>query len=878
MEFEGRNPIRCECAPTPEQAPLEILNYQESDPFGASMLRSTSSISWGICGGVLGVGFFVCVFLSTALHAQGSSPPHIDSVRPNPVTGSIDLKHLTIRGRGFEEGFAVRLHSDGVVDTIIEAPKRLTYVDEKTVKVRAVFGNTASEWTAQVINPDSVASNAYMFRVEPPVPQIDVLRPLQRKDDGEAFEVVVRSSTLAPSSIVQWNGEDLPTTPIKSSPKSNAVIVGLKATVSPSAVKNPGRKALTVHTPPPGGGTSSPEFLTVAPQPFYQSVWFYLGGLGVLILVGVGGHWLRVRHIREQELEQKVRRRTEALREEKEKTEEQAERLQTLYEARRRLLRHVSHELRTPLTMISTPLRTVLDDMDATLPEDERELLDAALRNSKRLEDLVDQIEDLSQLESGHLSLEPRSGDLVAFVHEVTRSFELMAEQSGIELGVRAASDQLSWTFDAEKLRTVLENLIENALTFTPEGGTVLVRVHRAGDEAAVLRVSDTGPGIPEDDIRRLFERFYQGDGARRCSDGAGLGLALAKQLTELHGGTIQLESEFGFSTTFTVRLPRELEEKRATDSVGDRDGGAGRRATEGLPVDGSGVERRATEGLPVDRSGEEHRGTERAAEAPADEESASSESSPTVLIVEHDADVRTYLSNQLSDTYRIQEAEEGAEALDLARAESPDLILSDVMMPGMGGIELCRRVKNDDALHDVPVILLTAKAGEDPEVKGFDAGADAYVEKPFLMDPLRARIHTLIENRRSLREQYRDEVNMQPSGVSVTPEEKEFYEEARAVVEENIDDSGFTVEQFAGEMSVSRSTLRRRLKGATGQPPAEFVRHLRLERAAQLLREDAEMRVYEVADAVGYESPDHFSRLFREHFGVAPSEHSGQG
>ncbi|MFB6272691.1 MAG: helix-turn-helix domain-containing protein, partial [Salinibacter sp.] len=167
--------------------------------------------------------------------------------------------------------------------------------------------------------------------------------------------------------------------------------------------------------------------------------------------------------------------------------------------------------------------------------------------------------------------------------------------------------------------------------------------------------------------------------------------------------------------------------------------------------------------------------------------------------------------------------------------------------------------------------------AAEEDVVAGLEAGADAYVEKPFSMETLRARIQNLLESRAALRDRYSDEVVVEPSGVSVTPEEKEFYQEARTVVEAHIDESGFTVEQFAGELSMSRSTLRRRLKDVTGQTPAAFVRHLRLERAAQLLREDADLRVYEVADAVGYESPDHFARLFREHVGVFPSEYPGE-
>jgi len=819
-------------------------------------------LRWTAAGLVAGL-VVLCPF--DLLVAQNRSSPEITRVQPDPIVGSIDWKRLTIRGRGFEQGFAVRLHVDGVLDTVIRARDRLTYVDAQTVKVRAVFGTAATEWTVQVLDADSVASNAYTFRTEAPSPRIDALRPLRRVQSGESFVVTVQGATFAPYSVVRWNGDALPTSPIKSSPESNAITIGLKAEVPASKIERPGQNAITVHTRSPGGGTSPPKFLTLTPQPFYQTPWFYAVGGGLLLVLGLGLHWLRLKHVREQELEEKIEQRTQALREEKERTEEQAERLEALDEARCCLFEDLSHELRTPLTMIRAPLHTVLEDADGALPEDARALLEAARRNAEQMEDLVEQVMALSRLETGRLSLEPRPGDLVRFAREMTRSFEPMAERNDLQLRFRADPDQVMSVFDPERLRSVLGNLIENALHYTPEGGKVLVRVERPDTETAALCVSDTGPGIPEDERSDLFDRFHRGEASRRTrSDGSGLGLALAQELTELHGGTIEVESEVGLGSTFTVRLPlRELEDAQ-TDSEDEQPS-----------------ENRAGTAIPSPRQSGEPEPEELSSEGklPADEEQASSsvDDQPVILVVEDNADVRTYLRSQLSDIYCIKEARDGDEALDCACEEPPALILSDVMMPEMDGVELCRRVKSDDALRDVPVLLLTAKTGDEAEVEGLDAGADAYVEKPFSMETLRARIQSLLDTREALRDQYCDEVTMAPSGVSVTPEEEKFYEEARAVVEAHIGDSAFDVGMFVSEMGSAlqnESQLRRKLKAATGFTPGKFIRHMRLERAAQLLEQDEGLYVYEVASAVGYSDVDYFSRRFREHFGVPPSQY----
>jgi len=638
----------------------------------------------------------------------------------------------------------------------------------------------------------------------------------------------------------------------------------------------PGQYRFRVQARTGGSAWSQEEAaFTFTLQPhFWQTPWFYLLCIGGLMSVVYGAHWVRLRRMREQNLERTVEARTRALREEKETTEKQAQHLEALREARSRLLVDLAHELRTPLTLISGPVRSALDEGGKRFSDATRDQLEVALRNAERAAGLVGRVKELARLETGGLELEPRTGDLVTFARKTARSFEPMAERKGLTLRFRADEEKLPCQFDPDKLQSVLGNLVENALKFTPKDGKVLVRVGRTDEETAFLRVSDTGPGIPEDEIPRLFDRFHRGKGARAGrAEGTGLGLALVKELIELHGGTIEVDSELGMGSTFTACLPVQTPERPDQPSGQEEGAGmdAGPEEQDAPEID---VHVRASDRLPGTAAPKGNASVE----GPDAGQSIAGDSRPRLLIVEDNADVQLYLRHQLSEGFAIETAEDGAEALEKARAARPDLVLSDVMMPEMDGVELCQRIKADDQLCDLPVVLLTAKAGEQAQVEGLGAGADAYVEKPFSMESLRVRIDALIDSRASLRDQYSEEIVVQPSEVSITPEEQALYEEACAVVEAHIGDPAFDVGMFASEMGEaiqSKSQLRRKLKAATGHTPNVFIRHMRLERAAQLLQQDDSLRVYEVARKVGYRDADYFSRRFREHFGVSPSVYS---
>ena len=586
--------------------------------------------------------------------------------------------------------------------------------------------------------------------------------------------------------------------------------------------------------------------LTVLP-PWWATSWFRLLALAALAGLLYAAYALRVRSIRahNRRLEWEVAERTSEV-------EAQKQQLLALDEMKSRFFANVSHEFRTPLTLIAGPLEAGLPDD----PAERRQQEHLMLRSARRLLRLVNQLLDLAKLERGKLALDVRTHDLVPFLRGMVEAFTPLAERRHIALSYRPALHVLPVAFDAEKLEQVIGNLLSNALKFTPEGGKVCVAVRRAtheGAPAAEIAVKDTGPGIAKKDLERIFDRFEQVDGSvTRAHEGAGIGLALARELVELHGGTISAESELGFGSTFTVRLPTPA---LASDVWPEEVKGDGAAPSEAILLEAAAM----SESPPV---------LAPSGEAPADADA------PLVLLVEDSAEVRAFLRRHLASHYRLLEAADGAEALALARQHRPDLILSDVMMPGMDGLTLCRALKADERLRAIPLVLLTAKAADADAVEGYGCGADAYVTKPFAMDVLQARLAALIAARHRLRDQYARTLRLAPADIEVPAAEEAFLTGVLAAAEAHLGASTFGVDALAEAVGLSRRQLERRLKETLGEAPAALLRRLRMERAAQLLEAGA-ITVQEVAAAVGYRSASHFARAFREHFGHAPSEHT---
>ena len=547
-----------------------------------------------------------------------------------------------------------------------------------------------------------------------------------------------------------------------------------------------------------------------------------------------------------RDLERRVEARTAALAASHAEVEAQARRLEEMDRLKTRFFANVSHEFRTPLTLLLGPIEDALAGRYGRLDPRLAEQLPVMQRNARRLLGLINQLLDLAKLEAGGLDLDRRPADLVALARGVVSTFASRAERGGVALLFDGPAS-LAAAVDAPKVEGVLTNLLANALAFTSEGGKVRVSVGADGAEA-VLAVEDTGTGIAAADLPHVFDRFRQVDGsATRTHEGTGIGLALAKELVEMHGGTIGVESAVGFGTRFTVRLPRDAAD---APGLGAETGGAGVEVVVPAPetVGGDGV-----------------------ADAPAE---AESDARPVVLVVEDNADLRAFVRGHLADRYRVVEAADGAAGLAAARAHGPDLILSDVMMPELDGVALTRALKADAALADVPVLLLTARADEDSVLAGLDAGADDYLAKPFSPAELRARVDNAVAARRQMRERYSDEVVVGPSRVVVPSAEAAFLQDVRDAVEAHIGDAAFGVERLAEAVGLSRRQLGRRLKDALGTSPGAFIRELRLARAAQLLEQEAGT-VAEVAYAVGYRDPEHFSKQFRKAYGATPSAYA---
>lgn len=505
---------------------------------------------------------------------------------------------------------------------------------------------------------------------------------------------------------------------------------------------------------------------------------------------------------------------------------------------------NISHEFRTPLTLILAPLE---NELKRKVPAESRESMLLMQRNANRLLQLVNQLLDLSKLEAGRMELRVRQNQLKQLLVLLTASFESLLANKQISF-VRNIDipDRLYWC-DDDKVEKIVTNLLSNAFKFTSPNGTVTLTTTIGEDGYLSITVSDTGSGIPADEQSSIFLPFYQIRQDHHAQPGTGLGLPLVKELTKLYRGTVQVFSEPGKGTSFVVRIPiaKNLfpEEQLIIDS-GDGVWGDLVPSQAHLADGGIGA---GHEILFQNRD--------------------------VILIAEDHADLREFISAALQrQGFAVLTASDGKEALDFAVKFVPSLVLSDLVMPRMDGIGLTKKLKADERTSHIPVILLTAKNEQQSKVDGWNTGADDYLVKPFSPDELLARINNLIEQRKRLSQKFSEHVLVLPTPTHVQSLEDKFLARARSVVETHLEDYTFTVERMAGEMNLSRTQLLRKLKALTNLSPNDFIKDIRLKRAAELIQQKADT-ITQIGYAVGFNDQSYFTKCFKKQFGMTPSE-----
>lgn len=509
------------------------------------------------------------------------------------------------------------------------------------------------------------------------------------------------------------------------------------------------------------------------------------------------------------------------------------------------------HEIKTPLTLISAPVDELLENH--SLGKTTRERLQLVRRSAMILQKLLDTVTDFRKYDNGKSRLHVTEVDFCRFVDESVRLFVPYMKNRGISFSAELPQTPVMLFIDRMEMEKVLMNLMSNAIRYSPEtGGRISVSVttdNSAGSAPVLLSVSNTGMGILPEDIDRIFDRFRQGSN-NTSRKGMGIGLAISKHVVELHGGEIYAESVPGQKTVFHVRLRTGCSHFREEDidrNVRDSDGISGYE-------DISDVMAGLASRLPQ-ASGRTY----------------------TVLVADDSPDLRSYLGQLLSLRYNVIIASAGREAYEKAIADQPDVIISDVIMPGMDGMELCSAIKKNPDTSHIPVILLSARSLPVDKVEGFDALADEYMTKPFQSEVLLSRIANLIRQRESMRDAFRKNIVLEPSSVSGTTSDERFMKNVISVIEEHVSEPEFGVDELCEEIGVSRPALYRKIKSLTGLSAIRFLRSIRLKRAAQLLASDENMSVSSVMYATGFSNMSYFSRIFFDEFHVLPKDWYGR-
>lgn len=548
----------------------------------------------------------------------------------------------------------------------------------------------------------------------------------------------------------------------------------------------------------------------------HQKIYMLLGGVIIALLIGLIVYIYRTIILRRE-------------------LEEQAT------NAKLQFFTNISHELRTPLTLIAAPIEHIVND--GNLTKQQRNMLQIVEKNVSILMRLVNEILDFRKIQNKKMELTLSEFELTHYLKEWVSTFESIATKRKIKVELITPAP-IRLCADIYKVERICYNLLSNALKYTSEGGSITIKA-KSTDETVEICIKDTGKGIAKEDIKHIFDRFYQVKNSNK--DGTGIGLAIVKAFTELQGGTAKVESEVGKGSEFTITLPKRV--------AGDNFQPAEETYTMNDFLDESSAV--------TDISTEN-----KVSKITSDRQ----EDKPRVLVIDDNADIRAYATALLGDEYDVMEASDGSEGLKKAVREVPDVVVCDVMMSGMDGLECCKHLKSDSLTCHIPVILLTAKTLDEHRAEGYAYGADAYLTKPFNGNVLKARIKNLITNRKLMKIVFGNDAQQEPMEAVAQSAESQFVEKFRTIIQGNLGNSDLNVETISHEMGISRAQLYRKIKSITGISPNDIIREARMKRADRLL-ETTDKSVSEIAYEVGFSSPSYFTKCYREFFGRTPNK-----
>jgi signal transduction histidine kinase/ligand-binding sensor domain-containing protein/DNA-binding response OmpR family regulator len=564
--------------------------------------------------------------------------------------------------------------------------------------------------------------------------------------------------------------------------------------------------------------------------PFWRTTYAY-----ILYIMSFAGLLLYLRYSAIRKIKRKLALEQIKIRSEQERKE--AERIHELDMLKIKFLTNLSHEFRTPISLILGPADKLLTEQKDKPWSGQLKMIK---RNAKRLLNLVNQLLDFRKMEEQELKLNATEGELVTFIQETCDSFNDLSERKRIRFEFRSQIDKFYTSFDHDKIERILFNVLSNAFKFTHEGGKISLELsvaEKMDDQSVqwvIIKVSDTGIGIPAEEKEKIFERFFQHSaGSSILNQGSGIGLSITREFVRMHNGEIDVESEPGEGTSFIIRLPfTPVADQVVTDQV---------------PEETISVQPRVIA------------------------------TGPTVLLVEDNEDFRLYLKENLQAYYKIIEAVDGKDGWQKILFHHPQLVVTDISMPNMDGIQLIRKIKSDKRTNHLPVILLTALTGEKDQLIGLGTGANDYITKPFNFQILNAKINNLLTLNSTLKNTYSRQIKLSAPESNIESDDEKLLKEIMAYLEENLTNSRLSVEELSKHVGMSRSTLYSKILQLTGETPVEFIRSVKLDKAAVLLRK-SKKNVAQIAYSVGFSTPNYFAKAFKAKFNMLPSEYINKG